>query len=82
MRMFSKTFELHRTVNGVYALGYRAKRASLTMNLEQFDELFRFLGPLQEGQQVVWLRDLDGTGSLHPCAPSDPGAVMFVGPPK
>jgi hypothetical protein len=26
----------------------------------------------------VWLRDLDGTGSLHVCAEGDPGAIEFV----
>ena len=27
---------------------------------------------------VVWLRDLDGTGSMHPCAPHDPGAIRYI----
>lgn len=26
----------------------------------------------------VWLRDLDGTGSLHPCMPDDEGAIEFA----
>jgi len=26
----------------------------------------------------VWLRDIDGTGSLHPCAKGDPGAIEYV----
>ncbi|BEV47309.1 hypothetical protein [Afipia carboxidovorans] len=26
----------------------------------------------------IWVRDLDGTGSMHPCAKSDPGAVEFI----
>lgn len=26
----------------------------------------------------VWLRDLDGTGSLHVCSEGDPGAIEFV----
>lgn len=26
----------------------------------------------------VWLRDLDGTGSMHVCAAGDPGAVPYV----
>lgn len=26
----------------------------------------------------VWLRDLDGTGSMHPCAPADEGAVEYT----
>jgi hypothetical protein len=25
-----------------------------------------------------WLRDVDGSGSMHPCFPSDPGAVEYV----
>ena len=28
-------------------------------------------------EAVAWLRDIDGTGSLHPCAKSDPGAIEF-----
>ena len=27
---------------------------------------------------IVYLRDLDGTGSMQPCAKDDPGAVKFV----
>lgn len=26
----------------------------------------------------VWLRDEDGTGSMHPCSKGDPGAVRYV----
>jgi len=26
----------------------------------------------------VWLRDIDGTGSLHPCSKDDPGAIEYV----
>lgn len=26
----------------------------------------------------IWARDLDGTGSMHPCAKGDPGAVEFI----
>lgn len=26
----------------------------------------------------VWLRDVDGTGSMHVCAKGDPGAVEYV----
>lgn len=26
----------------------------------------------------IFLRDLDGTGSLHPCGNGDPGAIEFV----
>lgn len=26
---------------------------------------------------VIWCRDLDGTGSMHPCTPHDPGAIAF-----
>lgn len=84
MRITSRTFELTRTSNGVYAI-FRRPASALTLviiNQEELDELFRLLGPIQEGQQVVWLRDVDGTGSLHPCAPDDPGALMFVGPPR
>lgn len=28
--------------------------------------------------EVVWLRDLDGTGSMHPCTPHDPGAIRYI----
>lgn len=28
-------------------------------------------------EAVAWLRDIDGTGSLHPCAKGDPGAIEF-----
>lgn len=31
-----------------------------------------------EPDEVVWLRDLDGTGSMHPCAPHDPGAIRYI----
>lgn len=27
---------------------------------------------------VVWLRDVDGTGSMQPCAKGDPGAVRYI----
>ena len=27
---------------------------------------------------LVYLRDIDGTGSLHPCLKGDPGAIAFV----
>lgn len=26
----------------------------------------------------IWLRDVDGTGSMHPCAKGDPGAIEYV----
>lgn len=26
----------------------------------------------------VWLRDIDGTGSMHVCAKGDPGAVEYA----
>ncbi len=28
--------------------------------------------------EMVWLRDLDGTGSMHVCRPHDPGAIRYV----
>lgn len=28
--------------------------------------------------QRIWMRDLDGTGSMHPCRSEDPGAVPYV----
>lgn len=31
-----------------------------------------------EPDQIVWLRDLDGTGSMHVCTPHCPGAVEYV----
>jgi hypothetical protein len=31
-----------------------------------------------DAQTIVYLRDVDGTGSMHPCAKGDPGAVEFV----
>lgn len=31
-----------------------------------------------EPDEIVWLRDLDGTGSMHPCAPHDPGAIRYI----
>jgi hypothetical protein len=27
---------------------------------------------------VVWLRDKDGTGRLHPCDRDDPGALAYI----
>lgn len=30
-----------------------------------------------QGPDDVWLRDLDGTGSMHVCAEGDPGAVLY-----
>ncbi len=26
----------------------------------------------------IWMRDLDETGSMHPCIPAAPGAVEYV----
>lgn len=35
------------------------------------------------GEEVAWLRDLDGTGSLHPAAKGDPGAFpVYSAPPE
>jgi hypothetical protein len=31
-----------------------------------------------EPDEIVWLRDLDGTGSMHVCTPHCPGAVKYV----
>ncbi len=28
--------------------------------------------------EVIWARDLDGTRSMHMCAPEDEGARMFI----
>ena len=28
--------------------------------------------------EEVWLRDLDGTGSMHPCTPHCPGAIRYI----
>jgi hypothetical protein len=27
--------------------------------------------------KVIYMRDLDGTGSMHPCLKGDPGAVAY-----
>lgn len=27
---------------------------------------------------VIFMRDVDGTGSLHPCSKGDPGAMAYV----
>lgn len=27
---------------------------------------------------VIYMRDVDGTGSLHPCSKGDPGALAYV----
>jgi hypothetical protein len=34
--------------------------------------------PAVEPDEQVWLRDLDGTGSMHVCTPYCPGAVEYV----
>lgn len=31
----------------------------------------------EEPDDVVWLRDLDGTGSMHPCTPHCEGAIRY-----
>jgi hypothetical protein len=31
-----------------------------------------------EPDAEVWLRDLDNTGSMHPCTPQCPGAIRYV----
>lgn len=31
-----------------------------------------------EPDEEVWLRDLDGTGSMHVCTPHCPGAIKYV----
>lgn len=28
-----------------------------------------------QSEPIAWLRDLDGTGSLHVCSEGDPGAI-------
>jgi hypothetical protein len=33
--------------------------------------------PNAEPDEIVWLRDLDGTGSMHVCTPHDPGAIRY-----
>jgi hypothetical protein len=33
--------------------------------------------PEIEPDDIVWLRDLDGTGSMHPCTPHCPGAIPY-----
>lgn len=35
------------------------------------------LQPAHEEQTTIYMRDIDGTGSLHPCASTDKGAVEF-----
>lgn len=32
----------------------------------------------QDHAPVVWLRCVDGTGSMHPCSKGDPGALAYV----
>lgn len=81
MNIFSQLFQLLRRSDGRVALTFKRAGVSIILEQDELDELFKFLGPLQEGQRVAWLRDLDGTGSLHPCREGDPGAMMFVGPP-
>lgn len=36
------------------------------------------MGGDAEPDDVVWLRDLDGTGSMHVCTPHDPGAIKYI----
>lgn len=31
----------------------------------------------EEPDEVVWLRDMDGTGSMHVCTPHCPGAIAY-----
>jgi hypothetical protein len=31
-----------------------------------------------EPDASVWLRDLDGTGSMHVCTPYCPGAIRYI----
>lgn len=31
-----------------------------------------------EPDPEVWLRDLDGTGSMHVCTPHCPGAIKYI----
>lgn len=42
------------------------------------EEAQRQLTDYSNSMDAVWLRDLDDTGSMHPCLSTDPGAVMFV----
>lgn len=35
-------------------------------------------GGASEPDETVWLRDLDGTGSMHVCTPYCPGAVEYI----
>lgn len=31
-----------------------------------------------EPDEIVWLRDLDGTGSMHVCTPHCKGAIKYI----
>jgi hypothetical protein len=31
-----------------------------------------------DDDDAIYMRDLDGTGSMHPCSKGDPGAIRFV----
>lgn len=35
------------------------------------------LSAIEAAGDVVYLRDLDGTGSMHPCSKGDPGAIAY-----
>lgn len=88
MRMSSKNFRLQKFENGLITLSVKTKSSLSTIvlrNQKVLDELFKFLAPFQEGQEVVWMRRPQGPAgadnSWYPCHRNDPGAVMFVGPP-
>jgi hypothetical protein len=78
--MESKNFILVKSGSGLIQLRMRDGRGFITLlDQAELDELFKFLGPIQEGQEVVWLTYYEGR--WHECAENDSGATLFVGPP-
>lgn len=70
--MPSKTYEdrpaeVEKALDGIRVVVHGTKRLRATV--EALSEPTGF-----SWERVAWLRDMDGTGSLHPCAAGDPGS--------
>lgn len=63
----SDSFHLQPTHHNTVEYIERVKQRRIDMGLEVFNP-----------PDYVYMRDLDGTGSMHVCAKGDPGAIEYV----
>ncbi len=73
----SAAFDLVKEINDV-VLVLKGQAMLARAKADAYDLLIAKQPPEPaDDAAVMWARDLDGTGSWHPCAKGDPGAVMF-----